>query len=925
MFNFSGKLLLNGSISLPNTRFEIFDVASTYGWIGGGTTDGLGAFKVTLEDAIGTHITDGTIHPEVRVFKNSVNVYSTVIVSGTAFPVNISVPASSYDGKITDNSDTEDDPINYSVIYGRVIGVKGLPLLMTIRISETGFRTSYPIATTQTDATGYYEIKIADKQFGNDANAQKHSFIVEALRSGVVKGGSDYFYLGKPRLECNLFIEDHFVTPDSEFATLVTAINSVTGSASISSITVTGQTSELVYISTATLLPYGSILNVVNAHKIAEESGLGSGFSNFFYALIRTTQRLDLVGLVAFPEPKIALLITRAVEGLLIDYVDESHINDAAAAIAGLNVGITKATKILKEDHDINLGSRLQTIFGTSTADVALVNKYLSYSTVFVGTDVKEFWDGFKTTYYPDDATSVSRLKSGLQLLAITGFQPEMANHLLIEFGTIGVHKLAELTVEEWRARINTVSETLPEEDRPAIPKVVVKVLTDGETEPDPDAYAARLKEISQNLFPLTAIRIKLLDSGGHLLIDDATIRNEVETFIANNPLFDLRFHSIYDITGAQLISDTHLEAVQEALMPMQSMVRLVGGNPDAIATLITDGLRSALDITNMSPDKFIETYTSGSSPVLKSTAIAQKIYALADLTIIQTSVGTTQIQIVRNNPFTPGSTVLPVYSASPQLSTLFGSIEQCGCEYCMSVYSAAAYYTDIMNFLDIRSNTTDSAYVELLRRRPDLQFIDLTCKNTNTPVPYVDLVNELLEAYILDQLRVHISIASLESFQTSGTSVELAARAEHVVRLSGAQDYSDYVDYTHVYDNALSIALYPDVLPFNLALEQSRNYFTHLGISRYDLLNLYQPWHTGSLTATEVTPYNTRSEYIAISKESADIICNPLSSTWLYYGFSVPSGLIIQSPSDTSTTLTGTWDALLMGNVANGGIDVIL
>src|SRR5262249_33562316 len=36
-----------------------------------------------------------------------------------------------------------------------------------------------------------------------------------------------------------------------------------------------------------------------------------------------------------------------------------------------------------------------------------------------------------------------------------------------------------------------------------------------------------------------------------------------------------------------------------------------------------------------------------------------------------------------------------------------------------------------------------------LLGRRPDLENLPLTCENTNTTLPYTDLVNEVLESYV--------------------------------------------------------------------------------------------------------------------------------------------------------------------------------
>jgi hypothetical protein len=37
-----------------------------------------------------------------------------------------------------------------------------------------------------------------------------------------------------------------------------------------------------------------------------------------------------------------------------------------------------------------------------------------------------------------------------------------------------------------------------------------------------------------------------------------------------------------------------------------------------------------------------------------------------------------------------------------------------------------------------------------LLRRRPDLQHLQLTCENANTLIPYIDLANEVMESFIV-------------------------------------------------------------------------------------------------------------------------------------------------------------------------------
>ena len=39
--------------------------------------------------------------------------------------------------------------------------------------------------------------------------------------------------------------------------------------------------------------------------------------------------------------------------------------------------------------------------------------------------------------------------------------------------------------------------------------------------------------------------------------------------------------------------------------------------------------------------------------------------------------------------------------------------------------------------------------YYALIERRPDLPHIPLTCENTSTALPYIDITNEILEYYV--------------------------------------------------------------------------------------------------------------------------------------------------------------------------------
>lgn len=89
----------------------------------------------------------------------------------------------------------------------------------------------------------------------------------------------------------------------------------------------------------------------------------------------------------------------------------------------------------------------------------------------------------------------------------------------------------------------------------------------------------------------------------------------------------------------------------------------------------------------------------------------------------------------------------------------MFGKQTTCKCKHCQSVFSAAAYFVDLMRFID--ENVTKQVFVgsqaahalKLKNRRPDLWTLELTCENTNTLIAYLDIINEVLENFIAQDL----------------------------------------------------------------------------------------------------------------------------------------------------------------------------
>ncbi|NOT27670.1 MAG: hypothetical protein HOP16_16410, partial [Acidobacteria bacterium] len=85
----------------------------------------------------------------------------------------------------------------------------------------------------------------------------------------------------------------------------------------------------------------------------------------------------------------------------------------------------------------------------------------------------------------------------------------------------------------------------------------------------------------------------------------------------------------------------------------------------------------------------------------------------------------------------------------------MFGPQDHCHCEHCSSILSPAAYFVDLMLFIEqhvlvkIFAGATASHALNLEMRRPDLWTLELNCANTSDLIPTLDVINEILESYL--------------------------------------------------------------------------------------------------------------------------------------------------------------------------------
>ncbi len=107
--------------------------------------------------------------------------------------------------------------------------------------------------------------------------------------------------------------------------------------------------------------------------------------------------------------------------------------------------------------------------------------------------------------------------------------------------------------------------------------------------------------------------------------------------------------------------------------------------------------------------------------------------------------------------------------------SDFFGGTSFCSCSHCRSIVGPVAYFVDLMDFIKV--HVTDIHFpgapaaqhvLSPRRRRPDLwEGLPLSCENTDTLVPYLLIVNEVLENFIARSLDSAMDLADRRSVES--------------------------------------------------------------------------------------------------------------------------------------------------------------
>ncbi|HKO62071.1 MAG TPA: Tc toxin subunit A, partial [Pyrinomonadaceae bacterium] len=366
------------------------------------------------------------------------------------------------------------------------------------------------------------------------------------------------------------------------------------------------------------------------------------------------------------------------------------------------------------------------------------------------------------------------------------------------------------------------------------------------------EQYVKHIETALNAAFP--TLRIAKMVEQDELPIEATRVARGVRNFLSTTENFDISRSRIQDFDKQiKTVAGEHAAEVRNELKKIQRVFQ-VSPTPEAMNVLLKNNLHSAYSIAAIPEKSFVKTYDGALDGA--AFAVHQRASYIntktehAAMHLREYSHGSMEF-VANEHDITLALTTIENHV--PNYAELFGSPDLCECEQCNSVYSAASYFVDLLRFLS-RSAANDELpsgkrpLDKLSERRPDLVHLLLTCENTNTIIPYIDLANEIMEFYT-----AHGSLASFEGYDTGETTAE---------ELRANPQNFDLEAYRKLKD-----AKYPFTLPYHQPLDVIRTYSEHLKVSRYEALKAINP--QPNATATRAI----EAESLALCQEEYQIL----------------------------------------------------
>ncbi|MCA1990905.1 MAG: Tc toxin subunit A, partial [Coleofasciculus sp. S288] len=448
---------------------------------------------------------------------------------------------------------------------------------------------------------------------------------------------------------------------------------------------------------------------------------------------------------------------------------------------------------------------------------------------------------------------------------------------------------------------------------------------------------AARVSDRLFRMEPTAVIHRMVRDE--EISADDQNIRHGLLSFFNNQPNLDFRKTSVLQVLqnpdSLKQVPEAHREQVVDRLKKLQRLSAL-SPRAEAMPTLMKTNLTSAYAINEVPMERFVSLFAErlGGQDVARAVHHnAQTITARnehAYISLRQAVLGV-PVRMIHGELSVDARKAAAVAVAQQKnipinFETLFGSVDLCECAHCNSVYSPAAYLVELFQYLrnnnlDLENDNTGKAgFINtpldmFFRRRPDLGHLQLTCENTNTLIPYIDLVNEVMEGFVRTLGRYENDTENPKRAMITSYNV----KDESSSLLLAEPQNTNYYSYL-----ILSKTVYPVCkLPYHQPIDAIRLYLNYLGTSRYELFDTFRadvPIQAGE-NAMRMQELQVQSvdraiaaEFLHLTEEEYVILTKEGFHTEEWYELKEETNLSL-SEYQEKIGLKDTWDYYGIGN----------
>lgn len=861
------------------------------------------------------------------------------------------------------------------VVMGTVARVEGKPFANgMVHAYDVDLRSRELLGKTKTDDYGRYEIQYSLKQF---EQSEKDSADIQIIaytpdRPDKKEWPSEIVFNADPVETIDLVIGEGKYRGPSEFEQLINEITPLLKDIPIANLDLEEKEhKDVTFLSGETEQGRERITFLITAYRLQGKIKIPA---EIFYGFFRQNLPTDLSALLAQSPEVLRHALEAAVNGNIIPLRSKEEIGKIIEFMKQLRV--EQALEGPAEEGKPSIAALLETTLEEKDKRRTFLTAYFDNKRPIV-----EFLEGLREN--PELKDHVDDLQFTFQLNTLTKNHMPLVKELQRlrrENKITSLNDLARYDEKEWEEKF--VSQE----------GIGFPLNTQGKDDKERrKKYAKTLSNMVEDTFPTEFMYHRIKE-------DNIEGKDDLITFFEKNEKFKIdgaRLETYLKVNNGSLQGIKDEEGLKRKIKAMQRLYK-VAPRYEKISALIKDGVDSAHKIARMGKNEFSRRYNAlwgGKGEVEGIHEKAMEIEATGKILWFDFSRG--------NKPRTnavPESDLTAVADVIPDWRMLFGSLDMCDCGHCRSVYSPAAYLVDILHFLKDRKlvevtrnengDITETKYKKitlpggtegdavkhvLFMRRPDLGEIELTCENTNTPLPYVDLVNEIMENFIapynnfspfilhttendLNDRKLRRALyAAFEPDLGNHPVVTVKKRGEwwtiddthftYTVRKDGNQirvtqrsrqttasaevlaanpQYMNTVAYDKLRKQQ---QVFPWQLPFNLWMEEVRSYLAHLGVQRYEIMGTFLRGDRKTL----LEHIDIVHEYLGLTLPEAKIIdgtvlTDPGTTIYRYHlwGFSsqrLDANPPIPDPAGSAKWITtGSWIEVLRGRV-----DVVL